>query len=319
MRPSTFLVLFAVGLLVRGISSESCFVPSESNLKASGACMSKNVTLFSAKDEFTINFSGNGSKQLFSNMTLKIGGCDMSSVLFVIPGGGLLTFGNNGTLTFPIVATVSSSNIKFIGSASGVNPPDLYSTACAPVFTKVKGGFSTEFQLGLSVPTPGFTMILNAVSIYKEPAKKEESLAAFKIAIIVTGSIALSLVLLAVSGFGSFRFYQFRKEKRANEQAALKKPTENKPEMKPTENKPAMKPPKHEPVVKKVDETKSNKPTVAPIAQLPPITFLPGDDPRTAEDEVDEQSVPSMLPTAAKTTAMKTYRQICPDCIGPRG
>jgi len=271
------------------------------------------VTLFSAKDEFTISFSGNGSERVLSDMTLKIGGCEVKPTLFMEVSGSLLKF-NGTSMDLPVTAKVSSSNVSFVGA----NPTQSYSSVCAPVFTKVKGGFSTEFELGLSLPAPDLTMVLNAVSIYQEPAKKKESTAAFKIAIIVTGSIALSLVLLAVSGFGSFRFYQFRKEKRANKKAALKKPAETKPDVKkPTEAKTPET--KHEPVVKKVDETKSNKPTVAPIAQLPPITLLPDDDLRAAEDEVDEQSVPAVIPTATKTTVMKTYRQICPDCIGPRG
>jgi len=286
MRLSTFLVLFAFGLFVRVDTSESSFVKSGSNLQASGTCMSKNVTLFSEKDEFTINFNVTPG-DLKSKMTLKIGGCDASSTLLLIDGGRLLNFGENGTLTFPIVVTVSSSKIKFVGSASGQNPPDLFTTVCAPVFTKVKGGFSTEFELGLSIPTPALTMVLNAVSIYQEPAKEEESTAGFKIALIITGSLVLVLVLSSGSGFGSFRFYQYRKEKQANGEAVLKKPAETKlVETKPTEAKTPET--KHEPVVKKVDETKSNKPTATliPTVKAPSSTFFSDSKLRTAEDEL---------------------------------
>jgi hypothetical protein len=117
MRRPTLLVLFALGLLVRGDSSDSCFVPSESNLEISGTCKSKNVTLFSEKDSFTINFNGTGSERVMPDMTLKIGGCKVNAILILLSGEGVLNFGKNRTLTFPITATVSNVNIRFVGAA----------------------------------------------------------------------------------------------------------------------------------------------------------------------------------------------------------
>jgi hypothetical protein len=69
MRLSNLLVLFALGLLTHGTSSDSCLVSSVNHLKTSGACKSDNVMLFSKSEEFTINLKAT-TGDLRSNMTL---------------------------------------------------------------------------------------------------------------------------------------------------------------------------------------------------------------------------------------------------------
>jgi len=127
-------------------------------------------------------------------------------------------------------------------------------------------------------------MILKDVSIYEESANEEESTA--KIPLIIAKLDLFLTLYFSCDWILHLPFLSYGKEKRTNEEVALKKPASKSPDAKKSDTK-TLDMKDAGPIAKKVDEIKPSKSKilVVPTVQTS-SSFFSDDNLRIAEDEL---------------------------------
>jgi len=261
MRHPTLLALLLVALLVRGASSNSCAIPSGGDVAILGSCTSAKLTLFSETDKIIIELEGSAGKS-DSNLGLKIGGCDVSSILGTVPRGSSLIFVNDvGSLKFPITIIVTKDKIKFDGTPMNPGAQSSFSKPCSPVFNKVDGGVTVDVESTLSKVAAAFKMTFKKVRDYSKVAQ-EGGWPTWAWVSIGVGGVILGLgVLITILFFGYRRWKERQLNRVQQNEAAVKKPAEKKPvEKKQESKKKSDEKPKPKTVIKQVDEVKPKTP-----------------------------------------------------------
>jgi len=221
-RFSALLKLAILALCINTAVSKCCLTKYGNDVMFPRNCESAKATLHINSESLIVEFIGDEKGKEATTVTLKVGGCEVTSDLLMSGDTQQLTFKKDdkqSVLALPVTETAAKESIEFYSKKSD---PPTHAVQCTPYF-KVgsNGNYLVDVEISLGKKSSVFYATFKSVSIH-EPKVANNEAKVYIIASIAIGIFIFLAILGSIVGYIVYRRAQIEAEQKESERTSKK-------------------------------------------------------------------------------------------------